>query len=392
MNKSILKTLKLNFLGFGALLGGIFPFFAEFFVTIHDQMFVFFLISCILAGLSIGFFNFLLVHKILLSRLERISEVAHAISNKDLTFTCSLESNDIIGDIVNSFNSMGTNLRLIIGEIQAHSQSMFGSADSMKSVALNSEKSSQTQFVEIQSIQEAVSQLSHYSNDVSDQASQILQITQQTNQNTQMGENQINKTISVITKLADDISSTANTISNLQMSSQAIGTVLDVIHGISEQTNLLALNAAIEAARAGEQGRGFAVVADEVRSLAAKTKESTHEINQMIEKLQADALSAVQAMNQSKEEASLGVQETNAAGQILTDIAHSISNLTSMNESINNASSRQLDVTSQINANIANLSQIATESQSGASRSVSQSEEIAQHTSELKHMVEGFKL
>lgn len=392
MKSSILKLLQAAFLGFGLFMGIVFPFFAELFVTVDEGMFGVFFTACLFAGVSIGVFNYILLNKILISRLRRISEVANAISQQDLTHTCKMQSEDVIGEIINSFNSMAAKLRQMIGEIQTHSRSMFDSVNRLNEVSQKAQQGSDQQFSEIQAVQQSIAELSESSQVVSSQTNEAVNITQQTNNSAQSGETKVKRSIEVITQLSDGIQDAAGAITRLQGQTEVIGSVLDVIHGISEQTNLLALNAAIEAARAGEQGRGFAVVADEVRSLAARTQESTHEIQSMIEALQSEAKQAVTMMEKSKDEVSKGVAEVIATGEVLSEITGAVSSLAQMNDAMSSAAERQQGITAHINQNIEILSSIATDSQSGSQEASSESQLLADETEKLHSMVESFKL
>ena len=206
------------------------------------------------------------------------------------------------------------------------------------------------------------------------------------------GHQVVSEAIASIQSLAGEIDNASQVIERLAADSQDIGSVLDVIKGIAEQTNLLALNAAIEAARAGEQGRGFAVVADEVRTLASRTQESTDEIQQTIEKLQARAREAVTAMQAGSERAngSLGqVEEGNAS---LNRIVTSVSTITDMINQIASATDEQSMVSEEINRSIVAIRDVSSEVSDGAAQTEVASNEIAKLAVDLKTAVNQFKV
>lgn len=180
------------------------------------------------------------------------------------------------------------------------------------------------------------------------------------------GKQVVLETMRSIDTLASEVEKAAVTLSELEADIGNIGAIVDVIRGITEQTNLLALNAAIEAARAGEHGRGFAVVADEVRTLAARTQSSTHEIEEMVERLQQGARAAVKVMNESRESAKTSVEKAASAGSALDSITAMISTMDEMSTQISNAANEQSSVAEDINRGIVNISQIADHTADGA--------------------------
>lgn len=208
---------------------------------------------------------------------------------------------------------------------------------------------------------------------------------------TQDGRNVMQHTLKTIEALAQEVENSAQVISRLSEDSTQIGSVLDVIRGIAEQTNLLALNAAIEAARAGEQGRGFAVVADEVRTLASRTQASTLEIQSMIERLQTDASNAVKAMQQGQVQAQQGLSQAAQAENALQTISQSVTRINDMNIQIATAAEEQSSVAEEINRNIVNISQSADATAEGAKQTASAGDELAKLAARLQNLVGQFK-
>lgn len=206
------------------------------------------------------------------------------------------------------------------------------------------------------------------------------------------GKQVVLDTMGSIDSLAGEVEKAAQTLSNLETDISNIGAIVDVIRGITEQTNLLALNAAIEAARAGEHGRGFAVVADEVRTLAARTQSSTHEIEEMVERLQTGAQAAVTVMSEGREQAKTSVEKASSAGAALDTITAMISTMDEMSAQISNAANEQSSVAEDINRGIVNISQVAEHTAEGARESSVAVETLADISSQLQDAASKFKV
>ncbi len=206
------------------------------------------------------------------------------------------------------------------------------------------------------------------------------------------GKQVVMETMEAIDSLANEVEKAAQQLSSLEADIGNIGAIVDVIRGITEQTNLLALNAAIEAARAGEHGRGFAVVADEVRTLAARTQSSTHEIEEMVERLQQGAQVAVKVMNESRERARTSVEKASSAGAALDTITAMISTMDEMSAQISSAANEQSAVAEDINRGIVNISQVAEHTAEGARESSVAVETLSSLSSQLQEASAKFKV
>jgi methyl-accepting chemotaxis protein len=206
------------------------------------------------------------------------------------------------------------------------------------------------------------------------------------------GEREVQETVNQVNSLAREVSQSMETIQGLQKETANIGTVLDVIKSVAEQTNLLALNAAIEAARAGEQGRGFAVVADEVRSLAQRTQSSAQEIETLVTSLQSSAGDSVSAMESSTTMASNTLERATATGATIERIARAVEDIKQYNSQIATASEQQTSVAEEINQNITSIRDVTDQSAASSNQTASSSSELARLGSDLQNLVSRFRL
>ena len=392
MKPSILRNILFAFLGFGLSMGIIFPFYAGFFVEYKEGLYIWFALGCLVAGIVIGVINYYLLNLLLITKLKRIAQVATAISSHDLTFTCSMDSNDVIGEIIDSFNKMADTLRDVVGELKVSSQQLQSGVEHICVVADATSNGVQSQHSQTQNVELAIQRMTEIAQEVSNKAAQAAEAAATAKEESEKGNHVVGQTVTSIQTLASAVENAANSINRVEKESINIGGVLDVIQGISEQTNLLALNAAIEAARAGEQGRGFAVVADEVRTLAQRTQESTKEIQAMIETLQSVSRDTVEVMEKGQSQASESVNYANEAGHSLQQITQAVQAITEINTLINDEAGSQSGVAVEINQNMASISQIASESMDGAERTNQESRGLADLANKLQQLVAKFKL
>lgn len=388
---SILRKMFLAFLAFGLGMGLIFPVFASLFVEWRPGMLWWFVLSCIIAGISIGVFNYWLLNLMLLNRLKRIGEVANAISHNDITQKCSLLSNDFIGDMANSFNQMSGNLRDMVKRIAEVSGHLNIASQEMVSVTQEAQAGVVRQQEGTQHATNAIATMTETMVDMSKNTQAASEAANQAELATEKGTSVVGSTVVSIRTLADEVEQTAVVIQRLREDSENIGTVLDVIKDIAEQTNLLALNAAIEAARAGEHGRGFAVVADEVRILASKTQESTKKIEGMIAKLQDVAQEAVGVMSQGREQAHQSVQQANEAGEALKAIASAVATINQMNGQIATSASNQRLQSDLVNDNVKEINEVAHNVSDGAAKTLESSSQVGIYASQLSTLIGQFK-
>jgi len=392
MNKSILRTLLYSYLGFGLTVALIFPFYANIFVNWKEGMLTWFVVGCIVAGLMIGIANYWLLNIILLSKLRRISEVANAIAGKDLTCQCNMRSADTIGEIVTSFNNMTANLRDLIGQSGSLSGDVRKDTDSiyqfMEGISANLREQVErtgTISLSIDGVTQTFNEIARNSDEAATKSREAANLARE-------GSKIVQSTIQGMDKIKEVVNTAAQSVETLGQNSEKIGTIVSVIKEIAGQTNLLALNAAIEAARAGEQGRGFAVVADEVRQLAEKTAQATSEIGEVIQTIQQHTDYAVKAIQAGTSEVQNGVGSAHSAGGALNDILASAEQATGMVENIAAAASQQRDVMQSIRDNIGDISTLSENNLNNTSECTAKTENLATLAHSLDANITGFKL
>ncbi len=310
----------------------------------------------------------------------------------DFTHSITANSNDEIGQITRSAAILRDDVGGLVAQIN---QSVFKVSTSAEEMAHATEMANQAmlqQRQETDQVATAMNEMTATVHEVASNAQLASSSAHQANDEANTGQGVVNEAIRAIGSLVQKVEQAADVIHELEANSQEIGTVLDVIRGIAEQTNLLALNAAIEAARAGEQGRGFAVVADEVRVLAQRTQVSTEEIQTMIEKLQSGASEAVGAMEQSRSQADVTRDTAARAGEVLNAITTSVNSINDMNTLIASAAEEQNSVAEEINRNIVNISHGAETTAETVHQTAASSEELRNVAEELKHVISRLKV
>ncbi|MCW8918423.1 MAG: methyl-accepting chemotaxis protein [Gammaproteobacteria bacterium] len=324
-----------------------------------------------------------------------VRELEHAsgqMAEGNLTTRADYHAKDELGRVATAFNSMGERFHNMVQQLTSATGQLASAAEETSAITEQTSAGIHEQQAETEQVATAMNEMTATVQEVAHSAAHAAEAAHKADEEATTGKKVVMRTIDVIGTLAGEVDKATGVIHQLEQESDKIGTVLDVIRGIAEQTNLLALNAAIEAARAGEQGRGFAVVADEVRTLASRTQHSTAEIQGMIEKLQAGAANAVKVMEASRNQAQAGVEQVAQAGNALDSITRAVATINDLNAQIASASEEQSAVAEEINRNIVNISQVAEQTNQGAQQTSAASEELARLAEQLQGLVGQFRI
>jgi len=296
------------------------------------------------------------------------------------------------GVIIKQFNLFIASLQEMVKSIRNSVDPVIGVSDTIAKLGQSSNDGAKIQARETDQVATAVTEMSGAVTEVANNASVAMNATREAEDKAADGQKVVSMTVSSINELANEVNKASDVIKKLEGYSSDIGSVLDVIKGIAEQTNLLALNAAIEAARAGEQGRGFAVVADEVRTLAGKTQNSTEEIQKMIQQLQGAASDAVEVMTRGHEKAAISVDNASKAGEALTAITSSVTTITDMNAQIATSAEEQSKVAEEINQNVVSISSVTDKTVESAEYTMEESKKLVALAKELKTLISQFQV
>jgi methyl-accepting chemotaxis protein len=302
------------------------------------------------------------------------------------------KGNDEINQVATAFNLFVSKIQKTLIQTSDSLNRLNGSTNSLSGLANTNSENVNMQLAETHQVATAITEMASTVKDIAQSAESAASAAREANDEAVQGKEAMTETSKAIEVMASEVDNAAAVINQLEADSESIGSVLEVIRGIADQTNLLALNAAIEAARAGEQGRGFAVVADEVRTLAKRTQDSTSEIRGIIENLQSGTRNAAQVMSSGLEAAKQTEEIASRAGDALNNIVHSVATILDMNTQIATASEQHTTVTDEIDRSVVRISEVSESTAEGSRETAEKSQELSDLGRQLNALVTQFKL
>ncbi|MBE4087346.1 methyl-accepting chemotaxis protein [Vibrio parahaemolyticus] len=330
--------------------------------------------------------------RVMLRQTQYLNEAIKLMASKNLSVPFGMDCKDEYGDVARELEKTRRQLHDVI-QMQINAFDELATLTEVMTLSMSETKeSAQEEFNEIDQLATAMSEMSSTVQTVADHAQAASSLTEQASTQAVTGQQFLQSTVAKMSELSSDIASSAQAVNQVEERVESIGSVVGTIQGISEQTNLLALNAAIEAARAGEAGRGFAVVADEVRNLAQRTQQATVEIQEMITQLQASATSAVDLMEKSVVEAAEGVELVSNAGSELDGIVAQVTQINDMNFQIATASGQQSSVAEEMSQNLTNVRELVEASVVVVTELLETSEMMQSNAEELDKKIKSFSV
>ncbi|MDD2853641.1 MAG: methyl-accepting chemotaxis protein [Desulfuromonadaceae bacterium] len=349
-------------------------------------------IVAILISITISLILGLLIIRSVSAATSALIKVSGGMAQGDLSHRLRFTSTDELGIIGNSFDAMADSFAQVIRKVTDSSTQVAAAANQLNSNAEQIATGTEKVAAQASTVATAGEEMSATSGDIAQNCQLAAEGAQRASESAQNGAHVVERTVVVMGQIAEKVQESAKTVESLGQRSDQIGAIIGTIEDIADQTNLLALNAAIEAARAGEQGRGFAVVADEVRALAERTTRATREIGEMIKAIQNETKGAVAAMEQGVQQVESGTEEAARSGQALQDILQQVNDVAMQVNQIATAAEEQTATTSEISSNMQQITEVVQQTSHGAQESASAAAQLRSNAEELQRLVQQFKL
>lgn len=349
------------------------------------------LISTTIAAIIMGLFFAWFIRRMIVTPMNDVTLALESISAGDLTQSYSTERRDELGKLYNDIGKMSLTLNKLISEVVSGVLNLSSTSEQLETITKNSQSRMQSQRDETDQVATAINEMSATVAEVARNAETAASATTKTDTIVNQGSAMVNDTATQISNLATELNNTSQTMETLKERSDNVGNVLEVIKAVAEQTNLLALNAAIEAARAGEAGRGFAVVADEVRGLASRTQDSAKEIEDLIHQLQSGAQESLEKIQTSRDLSINNAEQAKSVVTLFDNISQEMGHVQDMTQQIATAAEQQSHVSEEISSSVENVRQLADQTTEGATESAMAVSNLKALSLELKALTERFK-
>jgi methyl-accepting chemotaxis protein len=324
--------------------------------------------------------------------ISKLIEATDRLANGDMTVMMTVATSDELGHLTEQFNRTAEKMRELIGQVSQTSLTVFDQVQSLEKIADETGSAISKQMQDTEHTATSMNEMSANFQEVAQYSNRAETAAKEAANVADKGRDRVSHSLSRIQQLADEVKTSVEVVDQLAKDSANISSVLEQIKGIAEQTNLLALNAAIEAARAGEQGRGFAVVADEVRSLSQRTHASTEEIEETIAKIQRGVQNVVSVMKRSHEMAGATVSESKLVADALQEIQLKVETIVEMNTQIAGSVQQQASVASEIDRNLVEISQVAERNVASVEQSSTATRSMSRNVSQMQSRLKAFKV